>query len=235
MGKDLDKSGKKSTSNDVDAFLSKVAAIPPARSTGGSGRLLFAMDATASRQPTWDHASHLQREMFDAAAEAGQLELQIAYFRGFGEFRATPWTKNSKSLIKPLSRVNCLGGHTQIRKVLNHTLKQTRQKKVNALVYVGDCMEEDADQLCHIAGELGMQGVPVFIFQEGYEPTAQNCFQQIAHLTNGAFCRFDVGSADVLKKLLKAVALYATGGRQALEDYSRKTGGETLLLTQQIK
>ena len=237
MGRDLDKSKDRDLSNsdDVSAFLQKVTSTPARSAPGSTGRLIFAMDATASRQPTWDHASHLQREMFDAAATAGQLELQIAFFRGFGEFRATSWTQDSRALIRPLSKVTCLGGHTQIGKVLKHTLRQTAEKKVNALVYVGDCMEEDTDHLCHLAGQIGMQGVPIFTFQEGYDPVAEACFRQISKLTNGAFCRFDSGSAALLKTLLKAVAVYATGGRQALENYSQKVGGETLLLTRQIK
>ncbi len=235
MGSDLDKSGNDENSKDVEAFLKKVTSIPQRFRAESTGRLIFAIDATASRQPTWDHACHLQREMFDAAAEAGSLELQIAYFRGFGEFRATPWTIDSRALIGPMSRVQCLGGHTQIAKVLKHSLKQTQKKTVNALVFVGDCMEEDADQLCHIAGQLGIHKVPIFVFQEGNDPTADICFRQIAKLSGGAYCRFNAGSASMLKTLLKAVAVYAAGGRKALENYSQKVGGETLLLARQIK
>ncbi|MBL4907412.1 MAG: hypothetical protein JKX94_08175 [Sneathiella sp.] len=235
MARDLDNSKKEKVPTDVDAFLKKVSLSRKTGHHSSTGRLIFAIDATASRQPTWDHACHLQREMFDAAAEEGNLELQIAYFRGFGEFKATRWTADSRALIGPMSRVNCLGGHTQIIKVLNHTLKQTMKQRVNALVYVGDCMEEEADRLCHIAGQLGMQGVPVFVFQEGGDPSAEICFQQIAKLSGGAYCRFDSNSASMLKTLLKAVAVYAAGGRKALENYSQKVGGKTLLLVQQIK
>lgn len=235
MGNKLDKSDKNRLSKDVNSFLKKVALTPQTRRSQTAGRLIFAIDATASRQPTWDHASHLQREMFDAAAETGSLELQVAYFRGFGEFKATKWTQDSRTLVGPMSRVTCLGGHTQIEKTLKHSLRQTKTKKINALVFVGDCMEEDADRLCHIAGQLGLQNVPVFIFQEGYEPTAETCFRQITKLSGGAYCRFDAGSASMLKTLLKAVAVYAAGGRKALENYSQKVGGDTLLLARQIK
>ncbi|MBL4739396.1 MAG: hypothetical protein COB20_06205 [SAR86 cluster bacterium] len=235
MGRDLDQNKKGTTSNDVDAFLKKVSSIQKVRDTPTAGRLIFAIDATASRQPTWDHASHLQREMFNAATIAGKLELQIAFFRGFGEFRATPWTQKSESLIAPMSRVSCLGGHTQIEKVLKHTLRQTKEKQVNGLVYIGDCMEEEADKLCHLAGQLGMQGVPVFAFQEGSDTTAETCFRQIAKLSGGAFCKFDMQSAEKLKLLLNAVAVYAAGGRKALLKYSQKVGGETLLLARQVK
>ncbi|MFT6556585.1 VWA domain-containing protein [Sneathiella sp.] len=234
MAKNLDKANKEAEQN-VKAFLDKVANTPAPAKSGGAGRLIFALDATASRQPTWDQASHLQREMFNTAAEVGKLELQIAFFRGFGEFKATRWTQDSRSLTRPLSKVSCLGGHTQFEKVLKHTLKQTTEKPVNALVYVGDSIEEDVDHLCHLAGQIGMKGVPVFIFQEGYDPIAEACFKQICRLTNGAFCRFDAGSAAYLRSLLKAVAIFAAGGKKALRDYSKNAGGEILLLSNQIK
>ncbi|MCR9214822.1 MAG: VWA domain-containing protein [Proteobacteria bacterium] len=235
MAKNIEKSDDGSKKDDVAEFLAKVAATPARHRTGKSGRLIFAIDATASRQPTWDHASHLQREMFDEAASIGGLELQIAFFRGFGEFKATAWTRDSRALARPISKVYCLGGHTQIQKVLKHALKQTKKDPVNALVYVGDCMEEDADTLCHQAGQLGMLGVPVFVFQEGYDSVAETCFRQIAKLSGGAYCRFDSASAATLRDLLRAVAVYAAGGRKALSDFSRKTGGETVLLLEQIK
>lgn len=235
MAKNIEKSDDDSKKDDVAEFLAKVAATPARHHAGKSGRLIFAIDATASRQPTWDHASHLQREMFDEAASTGGLELQIAFFRGFGEFKATAWTRDSRALARPMSKVYCLGGHTQIQKVLKHALKQTKKDPVNALVYVGDCMEEDADTLCHQAGQLGMLGVPVFVFQEGYDSVAETCFRQIAKLSGGAYCRFDSASAATLRDLLRAVAVYAAGGRKALSDFSRKTGGETVLLLEQIK
>ncbi|HLI20382.1 MAG TPA: hypothetical protein VKV32_04645, partial [Stellaceae bacterium] len=51
---------------EVDAFLRKVAAMPTARPAGRRGKLIFAMDATASREPSWDRASRIQGEMFEA-------------------------------------------------------------------------------------------------------------------------------------------------------------------------
>ena len=74
-----------------------------------------------------------------------------------------------------------------------------------------------------------------FLFQEGYDGIAENCFRQIAKLSGGAYCRFDSASASTLRNLLRAVAAYAAGGRRALSDLSKKSGGEARLLLEQIK
>jgi hypothetical protein len=217
----------------VDRFLNQVAATPR-RATGGRGRLIFVMDATASREPTWDHACHIQGEMFAATDSLGGLEVQLVFYRGFGECKASPWVSSSAELVRRMTAVSCLGGHTQIGRALAHAVKETRKKRVDALVFVGDAMEEDVDDLSHKAGELGLLGVPAFIFHEGHDAIAAAGFRQIAKLTKGAYCPFDAASAEQLKALLGAVAVYAAGGRPALEDLSRRKGGVVRLLTSDL-
>ncbi len=207
---------------------------PPSRSAGTKGRLIFALDATASRQPTWDRAQHIQGEMFEAAAGLGGLEVQLVFYRGFGECKASPWVGDAGALLGRMTAVTCLGGQTQIGKVLAHARRQTEDKRVNALIFVGDAMEEDPDHLCHLAGELGLLGVPVFMFHEGGDPVVGNVFRQIAKLSRGAYCPFDSSSAQQLKDLLRAVAVYAAGGRAALQDWSRGRSGAVRLLTSQM-
>ena len=225
----------RSDSADVDAFLRRVAATPAPVKQGETGRLIFAMDATASREPTWDGACQIQGEMFDATASLGGLSVQLVYYRGFGECRASRWVQDSRALVSAMTAVHCLGGHTQLRKVLRHALDETQAQRVHALVFVGDSMEEDVDELCAIAGELGLRGVPAFMFHEGADPAAALAFRQIARLTNGAYLRFDASSARQLKELLGAVAVYAAGGRKALKDYSRERGEAVLQIAHQIK
>jgi len=224
---------QRSSQADVDAFLKQVAAIPRT-ATGARGRLMFAMDATASREPTWDRACQIQGEMFQATAALGGLDIQLVYYRGFRECQASPWVGNSQDLLRRMTAVSCMAGQTQIGRVLAHCIKQTRTKKVNALVFVGDCMEEDIDKLCHHAGELGLLGVPVFMFHEGGEPIARRAFEQIARLSGGAYCPFDASSAQQLKELLSAVAVFAAGGRPALADYSRGKGEVVRQLSYQV-
>jgi len=225
---------KPSSSTEVDAFLRQVAATVTPKAAGERGRLLFAIDATASREPTWDMACHIQAEMFAETAALGGLEIQLAFYRGFGEFKVSPWLISSDELIRRMTKVKCLAGRTQIRKLLRHALRETEKRKVDAVVFVGDVVEEDIDDLGHRAGELALHGTPVFIFHEGHEPTSRRAFEQIAKLTRGAVCQFDAGSAKQLRDLLTAVAVFSAGGRRALEDYGRKTGGKVLQLTHQI-
>jgi hypothetical protein len=220
----------------VDAFLRDLRAAPaPARQAGRRGRLIFAMDATASREPSWDRAIHIQSEMFSATEALGGLEVQLVYYRGFGEFRATEWVGDSKALVERMTRVRCLAGRTQIGRVLKNAIVEAKRGPVGALVFVGDAMEESLDTLGDLAGRLGLLGVRAFVFHEGRDEAAGRAFRQIAHLTGGACCAFDASSAKQLKELLAAVAVYAAGGRAALEDYGRKKGGDVLRLTHQVR
>ncbi len=226
---------QKSSKTAIDAFVKQVRSMPAIKSGQERGRLIFAMDATASREPTWDRACQIQGEMFSQTAALGGLDIQLCYYRGFEEFEASPWLSSADTLLQRMTSVSCRGGYTQIEKVLRQAIEQTRQKKVQALVFVGDCMEEDVDRLCHLAGELGMLGVPAFLFHEGEEPTAQRAFKEIARLTRGAYCAFDATSAGQLRDLLSAVAVYAAGGHKALQDFSNNRGEVVRRLTRQLR
>jgi hypothetical protein len=217
---------------EVDAFLKDVRALKPVGS--GKGRIIFAMDATMSRQPSWDLALELQGDMFNSVKAVGGLDVQLVYFRGFNECQASKWVGDPDALARLMRQVSCAGGLTQISKVLAHARRESEAGKVNALVYVGDCMEEDVDRLARLAGELGMIGMPVFLFQEGRESKAERAFREIARLSRGAYCPFDAGSAKQLRELLTAVAIYAAGGRKALKHFSEETnsGGALRLLRQ---
>ena len=217
------------------AFLERLKTLPP-QTVAGRGRLVFAMDATMSRQPTWDLALGLQADMFEAVRAIGGLDVQLIYFRGTGECRASRWVRDPADLAKLMGTIACRGGTTQIGKVLAHARQESTASRVNALVYVGDAMEEQVDDLCGRAGELALLGLPVFLFQEGGDRRASEAFAEIARLTGGALCRFDRGSADQLRQLLSAVAVYAAGGRRALERLALASSGRAArLLLEQMK
>src|SRR5215831_17505119 len=111
--------------SDVDNFLAEISKIAsPKLQT--RGRLIFALDATASRQPTWDTACTLQAEMFRKVASIGSLDMQLVYNRGVGECRASRWISHPDQLAKTMSQIMCEAGHTQIEKVLIYAQKETK-------------------------------------------------------------------------------------------------------------
>ena len=206
-------------SKQIDEFLAKMTAT--------RGRLVFALDATASRQPTWDQACQLQGEMFTEAAKIGGLEIQLAYYRGLNDFQHFNWTSNARELAARMSRITCMPGETQIGRILAHIRNEHAQKPISAAIFVGDAMEEKEHALYDAAAGLG---VPLFVFQEGEDPKVEQTFREMARLTKGAYSKFTPGAARELAELLRAVAAFAVGGLTALADL--RTDSARKLLTQ---
>ncbi|MDX1492040.1 MAG: VWA domain-containing protein [Pseudohongiellaceae bacterium] len=223
-----------SSKSEVSAFLQQVSRLPAVNAE--RGRLLFALDATASRESAWDSAMGLQADMFVAAHSAGSLEIQLAYFRGFAEFYISNWCRSSDAMLKLMTGIQCRAGTTQIERVLRHTLEEHRKKSLHCLVYIGDAVEENQPVLRQLAGQCGLLNIPIFLFQDGHDPDAKQLYQSLAKLSKGAYFQFDSASAKHLRELLQAVAVYATGGWPALESYADNGGGAAVLkLTQQMK
>lgn len=225
---------KQSSSTAVGQFLNRTKQLPQRGSSKARlrGRLIFALDATASRQPSWDRACQLQGQMFRATMQLGGLDLQLCYYRGFQEFHYSHWMNDSASLLRTMNKVQCLGGYTQLERVLQHSLKENHQQSIQAVIIIADAIEEKVDALCAKAGQLGLLGVPLFMFQEGHDIAARHCFQQMATLTKGAYASFDEHSAEYLADLLAAVATFASGGKQALQQLPSNAAQQLL---QQLK
>jgi hypothetical protein len=82
----------------IDAFLKKLQVPAAGVAPGTRGRLIFALDATRSRQPTWDIACQLQAEMFQEVAAIGGLDVQLVYYRGMRECTASRWVSDGRAL-----------------------------------------------------------------------------------------------------------------------------------------
>lgn len=214
-GGDIERRGKAGRA-DVAAFLAEAGRLAP-RGPGQGGRLVFALDATMSRQPTWDLACTLQGGMFEAARGVGGLEVQLVWFRGIGEAKASAWMRDAGALARAMTGIECRGGLTQIGRVLAHVDREAARRPVAALAYVGDAVEEDVDALAARAGRLALRGVRAFLFLEGRDPAAAAAMREIARITGGVVLPFDRQAAGELRALLGAVAAYAAGGRAALE------------------
>ncbi len=217
----------------VDGFLAELDQRD-ALATSGGGRpgLIFSLDATASRQAVWTQSSRLVQDMFTHTKGLSELDMQLVFYRGYGECKSSGWLNNADSMVNAMSKVTCLAGQTQIARILKHTATQARSRQVTAAVFIGDCMEENIDTLGNLAGQLKLLGVPVFFFQEGNDPTAAVAFAQLAKLSGGAHCQFNQASANELGRLLNAVAVYAAGGKSALKQLSARTPGTEKLLQQ---
>lgn len=216
QGSDAASPPQRSSAAEIAEFIRKAKTMP-APPLAGRGRLIFALDATMSRQPTWDMACQLQAEMFGAVDASAGFSVQLVYFRGLGECRASRWTGSTGELARLMQKIDCRGGRTQIARVFKHALDEAARAPVSALVHIGDAMEENIDRLCVQAGELRLKKVPCFMFHEGDDDVSARAFAEIARISGGAFARFDRSSAAELAELLRAVATYASGGRKALE------------------
>jgi len=220
---------------EISDFVSRIQAVVPAtKAHDGRARLLFALDATASREALWDQASHIQSCMFAETMKLGGLSVQLAYYRGFRDFAAIPWQDNAHDLMQVMNGIRCAAGKTQIERILEHAVAETRKQPLKAVVFVGDCMEEDVNILNRHAGCLKILGVPVFMFQEGNDPMAKTAFRDIARLSGGAYCSFDPSSARQLRDLLSAVAVFSSGGPAVLQKFCRHHSGAVALLARQI-
>ena len=217
------------------AFAAEMRKLARKSGDDSRGRLIFAMDATASRQPSWDQACEVQAGMFLEADRLGGLDVQLVFYRGRGECRAGRWVSAPADLVRLMRAVECRAGRTQIIRVLRHAASETERTRVHALVLVGDACEEPVDELADLAGRLGLLGVRAFLFHEGADRTAHAAFGEIARLTGGAVCRFDRGAAAQLRTLLAAVAVYTSGGLRALRDHAGSAGPEVRHLVHQLR
>ena len=188
------------------------------RAVGGGAR---AADLRARRhdEPAADLGPRLRAagEMFEAAGVVGGLSVQLVYFRGIGESRASPFVANARALRDLMVKIDCRGGHTQIRKVLaSRAPRGGEAARGRARL----CRRRDGGEprpACQLAGEIGLLGVRAFMFHEGRDAAAERTFREIARLTGGAYLPFNSASAAELRALLSAVATYAAGGIKALE------------------
>lgn len=220
---------------------SKASAAPAKKETLAKAlarqeraRLLFAMDATASREPAWDVAKQITGAMFEAVP--GALDVALAYHGGGKLVEVTPFSPDAKVFLDKVQMVRCRAGVTALNDLLTHATEVTRLK---ALIYVGDCFEEDADEALVLAKQLKLKGVRCFMFHDaasgtqGYDvERARTVFEQIAKMTGGALLPFDETAPQMLKALLEAIAYYVVQGMRALQERSKSLPAARLLLEQ---
>ena len=188
----------------------RVAALLE-KTRSNRGRLVFACDATMSRQPTWDLAVQLQSVMFREAAKIGGLDIQLVWYRGVDEVGHTPWLSDVHELVSRMSMIKCDAGTTKIARVLRHVRAEHERETIGAAIFVGDAVEEAVGELYDAA--VGQP--PWFLFQEGDLPTVavdrfgvpvsttqtvESVFRKVAQTTGGAWARFDAHAAGQARR-----------------------------------
>jgi hypothetical protein len=187
------------------------------------GRLLFGLDATASRAATWAVARDLQAKMFREAAPIGKLDVQLAFYRG-DECRASKWVSSGDQLTQLMNKIECVGGMTQIGRMFGHALRENAKAAVQALVFIGDAFEEELETVAAMASKCGMLGLPLFMFQDvsqGRDATARKAFRLFALKSGGAYFEFNPNTSRAVEQLseqLNAVARIAVGDAKALQN-----------------
>ena len=152
----------------VDAFLANLSSKQQQQPQPQRGNLIFALDATGSRERAWDSAAELQVQMFKEAALLGGIDVQLVYYRGTqgfdAECKASGWVGNPMRLATLMSRICCRAGNTQICRVLDHALREASKRKVDAMAFVGDCFEEKRTHAVTLADRAGAaQGAGVYV------------------------------------------------------------------------
>ena len=203
------------------------------------GRLIFALDATASREGMWDLAAQLQSQMFEEAAKIGGLDIQLLYYRGSGRNSINAVdVRCARACQSNEQRSDARPGPPRSHACSGTSERSTSARRSARRSSSATPCEELPSDLYAVAESLG---VPLFVFQEGSnwavppvcDPPplkVETIFRELARLTNGAYGKFDAGAAMQLGELLRAVAAFAVGGVRALAnqhtDSARKLLGQ---------
>ena len=236
--------GKKGSAFLAAVRASKAVAPAGAARTGGADpaliaaalapkqrrpRLVFGIDATASREPAWQAARETTNALFDALP--GQLDVALAVHGGSELHTFTGFTSQPGELRDTAAGIVCRAGGTRLVEVL---ARSRDAGDVRVVVYIGDVFEEDADEAAAVADTLRLRGCRVVILHDrgqapAYDPSVE-VFQDIARRTGGAVLPFDARSKGKLREILEAVATLAVGGVKLLQERRKALPGAALLL-----
>ena len=200
-----------------------VPAVTPTRP-----RLIFGFDATASREPAWDVARKVTDSLFRALP--GELDVALAVHGGSLLHTFTDFTSNPATLRDRAAAIRCISGRTQLLPILSRALAAPG---VRVVTYIGDVFEESAGRGRRLADAMGTRGIRLIVLHDVADWLARRdaeLFQDLARRTGGCVLPFDANAPDRLRELLAAVAVYAVGGTDLLEQKRADLPGAALLL-----
>jgi hypothetical protein len=191
-------------------------------------RLIFGFDATASREPAWAAA----RGVTDALVKAlpGELDVALAVHGGSHLHTFTEFTANPSTLRDRAAGISCMAGYTQLLPILSRALSNPG---VRVVTYIGDVFEESQRRGRTLADAMGLKGIKLIVLHDVADWNARRdaeVFLDLARRTGGCVLPFDANAPARLRELLAAVAVYAVGGTEMLEEQRDKMPGAVMLL-----
>ena len=217
----------------VTAAVARLSALGHAEPPAETGtlvrpRLVFAVDATASREPAWAVA----RLVTDALVKAlpGELDVAFAVHGGSRVHTFTAFTNDATTLRDRAAGVACEAGLTRMLPILSASL---RRPAVGVVIYVGDVFEESVVQGRRLADAMGEQGTKLIVLHDTADPAARRdaeVFWDLAKRTGGCVLPFDTSASGRLREILSAVAVYAVGGEKLLRERRHDLPGALALL-----
>jgi hypothetical protein len=219
------------------AITSAAASLPaafthaePPTDTGAPSRprLVFAVDATASREPAWTAA----RQVTDALVKAlpGELDVALAVHGGSRVHTFTAFTNDARTLRDLAAGVECHAGLTRLLPILAASLKR---QAVRVVIYIGDVFEESLPQGRQLADQMGALGIKLIVLHDTADRGARRdaeVFWDLAKRTGGCVLPFDASASGRLRDILSAVAVYAVGGEKLLRERQHALPGAVALL-----
>jgi hypothetical protein len=204
------------------------AEPPPETGTPPRPRLIFAVDATASREPAWAAA----RQVTDALVKAlpGELDVALAVHGGSRVHTFTAFINEANTLRDRAAGVSCQAGMTRLLPILSASLKHPG---IRIVIYVGDVFEESLLQGRRLADLMSAQKTKLIVLHDTADPGARRdaeVFWDLAKRTGGCVLPFDASAPGRLRDLLSAVAVYAVGGEKLLRARRHDLPGAVVLL-----
>jgi hypothetical protein len=214
-------------------MVERTAPLPAQR----SGRLIVALDLTASREATLEHARIATAAMFDAIKAFGAIAVKLVYYRGSHECKASAWHDDASVVSRSMLGLSCKTGATQIARTLRLALAE--KEKLSGVIFIGDHCEEDGWDLDDLAAKLGKKGIPIFVFHEVREQDslalhAQPIFRGMAKASGGVYAQFKPDSGAVLREVLSSIAAFSTAGHEGLKQLAQPATAEARLLQKNL-
>jgi len=191
-------------------------------------RLIFGFDATASREPAWATA----RTVTDALVKAlpGELDVALAVHGGSMLHTFTAFTADANQLRDRAAGISCISGMTRLLPILSRALSNPG---VRVVTYIGDVFEESPVRGRKLADAMGETGIKLIVLHDTADWNAKRdaeVFLDLARRTGGCVVPFDANAPARLRDLLAAVAVYAVGGSDLLEQKRDELPGAVILL-----